>query len=78
MNAAGIKAIETALGQARDNLYRAEHQKKNLPNWKDGNGVNIDVIIRGYQKQVRELSEALAEADRPKPLLKDIQTCERD
>lgn len=80
MNAAGIRAIEIALGSARDNLARAQYQKKRLPDWKDGNDIKIDDVIRQYQKQVDDLFIALAEAKDAgkKPLLKDIQTCEQD
>jgi hypothetical protein len=62
MNAAGIKAIEDALGIARDQLRRAEHQKKKMPEWTSGSGVNIDAVIKQFKKQEQELLEALAEA----------------
>jgi hypothetical protein len=55
MNQAQQQAIKTAIGNAEDNLFRAQLQKKSDPNYRSGNGDTIDEMISGYQKQVDEL-----------------------
>lgn len=55
MNQAQRRAIETAIGNAADNLYRAKLQKKRDPNWVSGNDETIDEVITQYQKQINDL-----------------------
>jgi hypothetical protein len=59
MNEAQKQAIQTALGNAQDNLERAKRQKEADPNWVSGNGDTVDQMIAGYQKQVDNLKEGL-------------------
>lgn len=63
MNAAGIRAIETALSIARDNLARAKYQKARLPtyHWHAGDGMTIESLIERYQKEIDDLLEVLAD-----------------
>lgn len=68
MNEVGIKAIKDALGQAQDALYRAKLQKQHCPDLVYGNGVKIDDIVREYEKQLDDLSEALLEAEGKLPI----------
>jgi len=55
MNATQKQAIEIAIGNAQDNLMRAQMQKKSNPSWKSINGETIDEVIAGYQKHLDEL-----------------------
>ena len=59
MNQAQRDALGSAIVNAKDDLYRAQRQKRLAPGWKSGNGETMDEVIAGYQRQVNELTEAL-------------------
>lgn len=59
MNEAQRQAIQTAIFNAEDNLYRAQLQKRAMPEWVSGNGVSIDDMIAGYQATIDKLKEGL-------------------
>lgn len=53
------EAIERDLGNAIDNLTRAELTRDRNPQWVSGNGESIEAVVRGYRKHVLELQLAL-------------------
>ena len=59
MNEAQRRAIQSAIGNMQDNLYRARMQKRADPSWVSGNGETIDQVIAGYQKELDHLQEGL-------------------
>ena len=55
MNNAQRRAIESAISNVSDNLYRFKLQRDRDPNWKSGNDEPIDDIILKLEAELAEL-----------------------
>ena len=55
MNEAQQQAINDAIANSQDNLYRFRLQQKAMPNWVTGNGEPIATVIEYWEKQVAQL-----------------------
>ncbi len=55
MNNAQKNAIQQAIDNLNDSLYRAQMTAKRNPHWKSGNDEPIANIIAGYEKAIAEL-----------------------
>ena len=55
LNAAGVKAIESAIGNHRDNLYRYEMAEGAKPGQVTGNGMPFADVIRHIKSAILDL-----------------------
>jgi hypothetical protein len=45
-----LRAIQTALGNVGDDLYRARLQQGADSSWRSGNGESIGEVVAGYER----------------------------
>ena len=59
MNDVAKQALQNALDNAHDDLYRAKLQASRDPRWESAAGASIQQAIVAYQERVDGLEEAL-------------------
>lgn len=57
LNDAQRRALQSAIANAEDNLFRARHTMRHQPDWKSGNGEPIAQIVAEYEGHLAALKE---------------------